>query len=122
MRVRAAVLREIGRLRELSFRAASEGTGNSLDLDRFDAHYLHLFVWNEAASEIVGAYRLGRAEFEVRNFIDGRRSLLDIRNAASAEYGPLPLQAVRDYIDLLKNMGFVEVVPASSRRGARRGA
>jgi putative hemolysin len=52
-------LLEIGRLRELSFRAASEGTGKSLDLDRFDSVYLHLFIWNEDSMEIVGAYRLG---------------------------------------------------------------
>ena len=53
------VLLEIGRLREVTFRAASEGTGRPRDLDRFDAHYQHLFIWNEAAAEIVGAYRLG---------------------------------------------------------------
>jgi putative hemolysin len=52
-------LREIGRLREISFRAAAEGTGRALDLDRFDDLYLHLFVIHEAAGEIVGAYRLG---------------------------------------------------------------
>ena len=56
------VLREIGRLRELSFRAANEGTGKSVDLDRFDAHYLHLFIWNAEASEIVGAYRVGATD------------------------------------------------------------
>lgn len=56
------VLREIGRLRELSFRAANEGTGKSLDLDRFDAHYLHLFIWNAKADEIVGAYRVGATD------------------------------------------------------------
>ncbi|MHC4990092.1 MAG: lysophospholipid acyltransferase family protein [Planctomycetota bacterium] len=54
-----ALLREIGRLREETFRAVGEGTGKALDLDRFDGHYHHLFVWNEATSEIVGAYRLG---------------------------------------------------------------
>jgi putative hemolysin len=52
------VLREIGRLREITFRAAGEGTGNAIDLDRFDHHYLHLFVWHAAKREIVGAYRL----------------------------------------------------------------
>jgi len=52
-------LREIGRLRELTFRKAGEGTGNALDLDRFDAHYLHLILWNEKKHEVVGAYRLG---------------------------------------------------------------
>jgi putative hemolysin len=56
------VLREIGRLRELSFRAANEGTGKPMDLDRFDAHYLHLFIWNAEASEIVGAYRVGATD------------------------------------------------------------
>jgi putative hemolysin len=53
------VLREIGRLRELTFRGVGEGTGHDLDLDRFDEHYLHLFVWNVEAQEVVGAYRLG---------------------------------------------------------------
>lgn len=53
------VINEIGRLRELTFREAREGTGRSIDLDRFDAHYSHLFLWNHATSEVVGAYRLG---------------------------------------------------------------
>ena len=50
---------EIGRLRELTFRDASEGTGKSLDLDRFDEAYHHLFVWNKFKQELVGAYRMG---------------------------------------------------------------
>src|SRR5262249_12470511 len=54
-----SLLQEIGRLREISFRAAGEGTGCRLDIDRFDAHYLHLFVWNDEKHELVGAYRLG---------------------------------------------------------------
>ncbi len=52
-------LEEIGRLRELTFRAAGEGTGEARDLDRFDPHYLHLFLWHKAAREVAGAYRLG---------------------------------------------------------------
>ena len=52
-------LQEIGRLRELTFRGVGEGTGRSVDLDGFDRHYLHLFAWNAAKNEIVGAYRLG---------------------------------------------------------------
>ncbi|MFN0170466.1 MAG: lysophospholipid acyltransferase family protein [Bryobacteraceae bacterium] len=51
-------LLELGRLREITFRAAGEGTGKRLDLDRFDEHYLHLFVWNARRQEVVGAYRL----------------------------------------------------------------
>jgi putative hemolysin len=53
-----ATLREIGRLRELAFRAAGEGTGRNRDLDRFDRHYRHLWVWNTTRREVIGAYRL----------------------------------------------------------------
>jgi len=56
------VLQEIGRLRETTFRNANEGTGKAIDIDRFDSHYDHLFLWNEEASEVVGAYRLGRGD------------------------------------------------------------
>ena len=56
------VLRELGRLREIAFREAGEGTGASLDLDAFDAYYQHLFVWNDSRSELVGAYRVGDTE------------------------------------------------------------
>jgi putative hemolysin len=53
------VLHEIGRLREITFRRIGEGTGKSIDLDRFDDHYWHLFVWNRQSREVAGAYRLG---------------------------------------------------------------
>ncbi len=53
------LLKEIGRLREETFRKNGEGTGKALDLDRFDREYIHLFVWNRARSEVVGAYRMG---------------------------------------------------------------
>jgi len=56
------VMRELGRLREITFRGVSEGTGKSFDLDSFDAYYLHLFVWNRETKEIVGAYRLGPSD------------------------------------------------------------
>ncbi|MFN0169635.1 MAG: lysophospholipid acyltransferase family protein [Bryobacteraceae bacterium] len=56
------ILREIGRLRELTFRAAGEGTGRPLDLDRYDAYYEHLFVWNQQTREVAGAYRLARTD------------------------------------------------------------
>ncbi len=52
-------LREIGRLREYTFRKVSEGTGKSIDLDGFDNYYIHLFIWNRQKEEIVGAYRIG---------------------------------------------------------------
>ncbi|MBI5617120.1 MAG: lysophospholipid acyltransferase family protein [Gammaproteobacteria bacterium] len=56
-----AVLPELGRLRELSFRAVGEGTGRAVDLDEYDAHYTHLFVWDASVSAVVGGYRLGDA-------------------------------------------------------------
>jgi putative hemolysin len=54
-----AVVREIGRLREIAFRGVGEGTGRDRDLDRFDDHYLHLFVWSRSRRQVIGAYRLG---------------------------------------------------------------
>jgi hypothetical protein len=55
-------LQEIGRLRELTFRAVGEGTGKCADVDLFDAYYLHMFVWDAHAQAIAGAYRLGRVD------------------------------------------------------------
>ena len=55
----SVVLREIGRLRELTFRKVGEGTGTRRDLDACDPHYEHLLLWDPTALRIVGAYRLG---------------------------------------------------------------
>ena len=55
-------LREIGRLREVAFRAVGEGSGSACDLDRFDEHYQHLVVWNHERREVVGAYRVGQTD------------------------------------------------------------
>ena len=52
------VLREIGRLREITFRQVGEGTGRALDLDSFDSYYTHLILWNKNNQEIAGAYRV----------------------------------------------------------------
>ena len=52
------VLREIGRLREITFRNIGEGTNNEIDLDRYDDHYHHLFLWDKDENKIVGAYRM----------------------------------------------------------------
>ena len=51
------ILREIGRLREESFRAALEGSGKALDLDRFDPHYSHLVLWDKQSCAVAGGYR-----------------------------------------------------------------
>jgi putative hemolysin len=56
-----AVVREIGRLREIAFRRVGEGTGRDADLDRFDRYYDHLALWDRETARIVGAYRLAPA-------------------------------------------------------------
>jgi hypothetical protein len=53
------LLPEIGRLREVTFRAVGEGTGLETDLDRFDEYYRHLFLWDVERRRVAGAYRLG---------------------------------------------------------------
>jgi len=52
-----AILHEVARLREATFRRVGEGTGESLDTDRFDGHYRHLVLWHEKDREVAGAYR-----------------------------------------------------------------
>ena len=53
------ILREIGRLREITFREVGEGTNEAIDLDKFDTYYHHMFLWDDDRKIIVGAYRMG---------------------------------------------------------------
>ncbi len=53
------LLQELGRLREVTFRLAGEGTGKGRDLDRFDPYYWHVLLWHKTRQELVGAYRAG---------------------------------------------------------------
>ena len=53
------ILREIGRLREVTFREVGEGTNNAIDLDEYDNYYHHMFLWDSKANNVVGAYRMG---------------------------------------------------------------
>jgi putative hemolysin len=55
-------MREIGRLREVAFRAVGEGTFKRRDIDEYDSHYFHLVLWDQHDLEIVGAYRFADAE------------------------------------------------------------
>jgi putative hemolysin len=96
------VLRELGRLREVAFRAAGEGTGHEVDLDRFDATYRHLFAWSRSRREILGAYRVGRADDLVR--AGGRDALytctlFDIEESLLRELGPA-LELGRSFVRL----------------------
>jgi putative hemolysin len=67
------ILKEIGRLREITFRAIGEGTNMSTDLDNFDDYYYHMFLWDNEANKIAGAYRMGMGaeiyeEFGIQGF------------------------------------------------------
>lgn len=105
------VLPEIGRLRELTFRAVGEGTGRSRDLDAFDRRYLHLFVWDRSRHEVAGAYRLcptegasgpDAAHLYTQTLFDYDYALLD-RLGPALELGRsfVALDYQRDYSPLL---------------------
>lgn len=57
----SSLMREIGRLREYSFRKVGEGSGSKRDLDKYDKYYKHLVLWDEDDLEVVGAYRIGES-------------------------------------------------------------
>jgi len=86
---------EMGRLRELAFRAVGEGSGRSLDIDRFDKHYRQLFVWNARRQELVGAYRMGLTdEILPAQGIDG------LYTSTLFEYSPRVLQQLGPALEL----------------------
>lgn len=62
------ILREISRLREITFREVGEGTNHSCDTDEFDLHYKHLFIWDDEHKKIVGAYRIGQGDLLFRKY------------------------------------------------------
>jgi hypothetical protein len=61
------VIQEIGRLREITFRNIGEGTLLSTDLDEYDLHYLHLFLWDRKNEKIAGAYRIGSGDYIMKS-------------------------------------------------------
>jgi len=63
----APILRELGRLREIAFRAVDEGSGKRRDTDSYDDDYLHLILWDDDDLEIVGAYRFMPTAKQVEN-------------------------------------------------------
>jgi putative hemolysin len=94
------LLHEIGRLREITFRAVGEGTGSALDLDRFDRFYEHLIAWDRKKKCVIGAYRLARVDEVRRRY--GRtslylNSLFDFRDPFHTLLGPA-LELGRSFI------------------------
>jgi putative hemolysin len=94
------VMREIARLRELTFRSVEEGTGFALDLDKFDNYYRHIVLWDDNDLEIVGAYRIGEgsrimAEFGVEGFYT--QTLFNLASLCS-EYLPYSIELGRSFV------------------------
>jgi putative hemolysin len=96
-------LQEIGRLRELTFRAVGEGTGRSSDIDLFDDYYQHLVLWDSDARRIAGGYRLGRTDVICRRF--GRRGLY---TSTLFDYGDLFLGLLGPALELGRSFVRVE--------------
>jgi putative hemolysin len=55
-------MKEIGRLREITYREVGEGTGKSLDIDNYDSYFEQLIFWDEVERRIVGGYRIGKGK------------------------------------------------------------
>jgi putative hemolysin len=88
-------LAEIGRLRAIAYRAAGEGTGTDVDLDRFDREYLHLFAWDQAERRVIGAYRIG----EVGEIVK-RSGVAGLYTRSLFTYGPELIDAIGPALEL----------------------
>jgi putative hemolysin len=107
-----AILREIGRLREETFRAVGEGTGAAVDLDIFDQRYEHLFAWDSKKRCIVGAYRLAKIDHIRREY--GRQgfyltTLFEFREPFFVMMGPA-LELGRSFIRREYQRGFAPLL------------
>lgn len=111
------VLKEIGRLREIAFRAAGGGTGKSLDLDEYDLMenpYQQLVVWDPEAEEILGGYRYILGD-EVEFDSEGKPIL------ATAHMFDFSPKFLKEYLPTTIELGrsFVTLEYQSSRAGAK---
>jgi hypothetical protein len=102
------VLRELGRLREVTFRRAGGGTGKSIDLDEFDVGkncYLQLIVWDPKEKEIVGGYRFIRCNNAALD-IDGHyhlatSHLFKFSDKFIKDYMPYTIELGRSFVQPL---------------------
>lgn len=62
------ILKEISRLREITFRKVGEGTGKSNDIDVYDIYYKHIVLWDPIELQIVGSYRLGEVSEIIKRY------------------------------------------------------
>ncbi|MEM6551720.1 MAG: GNAT family N-acyltransferase [Planctomycetota bacterium] len=86
-----AVMREIGRAREVTFRGVGEGTGKALDLDGYDEHYRQLVLWDPEKRRVAGGYRLGLVDqLFAKQGVDGlyTHTLFDFDRRLIRQLGP----------------------------------
>ena len=101
------ILREIGRLRELTFRRAGGGTGQPIDLDEFDSgknSYKQLIVWDPKEKEIVGGYRFIRCS-------DARKNKKGEYHLATSHLFSFSKKFVKDYMPFTIELGRSFVQP-----------
>lgn len=101
------ILMEIGRLRELTFRQVGEGSGKACDLDAYDNHYKHLFLWDRTHRKIVGAYRMGETDK-----ILARYGVKGLYNGEYFSFSPEALQVLERSLE----MGRAFIVPEYQKR------
>lgn len=89
------LLREVGRLRELTFRAVGEGTGLRLDVDLYDSWYEHIVLWDAAGTRIAGAYRLARGAVVLPE-----RGLAGLYTASLFDYADDAVARLREGMEL----------------------
>lgn len=112
------VIREIGRLREIAFRNDGGGTGEPLDIDKFDTNpaygYKQLVLWDPEAEEIIGGYRFCLCDEAV--FDRYGQPIL-----TSSHMFQFSKKFLRDYLPLTLELGrsFVSVEYQSSKAGAK---
>lgn len=101
------VLKEIGRLREIAFRAAGGGTGKSMDLDEYDLMenpYQQLIVWDPEAEEILGGYRylLGdEVEFDAEGKpLQATAHMFNFSEKFLKDYLPTTIELGRSFVTL----------------------
>jgi hypothetical protein len=98
------LLFEVGRLRELTFRAAGGGTGKAADIDDHDTGPFpceQLIVWDPAAQEIVGGYRLihGKRAIDAEGQLQlSSAALFSFSEKFLREYLPFAVEAGRSWI------------------------
>ena len=102
-------MHEIGRLREIAFRAVGEGSGTPFDVDRFDEHYHQLIVWNRARREIVGGYRAGVVAELVQSAVAaGQPGVEGLYTSTLFEFSPRLVEELGDAVELGRSYVRVE--------------